>query len=153
MTLQVPIERSWLFQGLHAEALGRIAAAAIERRLPAGEAVFREGDPASDLYVLAEGEVELTYVIHARSPITMKVAHIMPGDVFGWSTLVQNETFTGEARTIVESAVHQISRTSLFEIMDEDPRAGYAIMSRLAQLISKRMSDVRTEIRWFLSSL
>ena len=153
MVATVLLENSWLFQGLPPESFRPIADCAKERRFPAESMIFKEGDPASDLWVLAEGELELVYVIHARSPFPMKIAHIMPGDPFGWSAMARNEKYIGNARPMVDSAVWQIPAARLFEIMDRDPVAGYRIMSRLTQLISRRLHDVRTEVRWFLSSL
>jgi CRP-like cAMP-binding protein len=153
MAFQVPLEGSPFFQGIRAETLGRIAAVAEEVRIPAGAAIFQEGDRASHLYVLGEGGVELTYVIRCRSPITMTIATIAPGEVFGWSALARNETFTGNARAVAESGVYRLPTQRLFPILEEDPAAGYLVMSRLAQIISRRMHDVRTEIRHFLSSM
>jgi CRP-like cAMP-binding protein len=153
MPFQVPLEGSSFFQGLRAETLGRIASIAEAIKLSAGAAIFQEGDRASHLYVLGEGGVELTYVIHCRSPITMTIAMIEPGEVFGWSALARNEIFTGNARAVAESGAYRIPAGGLFPILEDDPAAGYLVMSRLAQIISRRMHDVRTEIRHFLSSM
>jgi hypothetical protein len=37
--------------------------------------------------------------------------------------------------------------------MDQDPPSGYQVMTRLAQLIAKRLRDTRTELRWIQSSI
>ncbi len=153
MALKVSIERSWLFEGLQAGIVSRIAALATERRFPSGKTIFAEGDPANDLYILGEGEVELTYVLHCRSPVTMRIARVAPGEVFGWSALARNEKLTADARTLAESAAYLIPARQLFDVMDSDPKVGYLIMTRLAQLIARRLRDTRTELRWIQSSI
>jgi CRP-like cAMP-binding protein len=153
MPLSVSIEESRVFQGLEPAVLDRITAIAIEKRYSVDDRIFTEGDPASEIYVLSEGQVELVYIIHARSPVPIKIAHLMPGDLFGWSALAGNEKFTGNARAVVESAAFKLPVAPLVEILEAHPAAGYRVMSRMTHIIARRMHDVRSEVRWFLSSL
>ena len=77
---KVPLEESWLFQGLPAAVLGKIRLLASEERFPGGTTIFAEGDPASSHFILGDGEVELTYVLPSRDPVTMRIARVGPGD-------------------------------------------------------------------------
>lgn len=153
MASKIPVEECYLFKGLPAPLLSRISELAKERRYPAGHTIFAEGDPAGDLHILAEGEVELTYVLHSRNPVTMRIARIFPGEVFGWSALARNEKLTADARALADSVAYTVPAQKLFEIMDGDPKIGYTIMTRLSQLIAKRLRDTRTELRWIQSSI
>ena len=54
------LERLSIFAGAGRPALERLAAAAEEVDVPAGEAIVREGDPAEALFVLVEGRVDVT---------------------------------------------------------------------------------------------
>jgi CRP-like cAMP-binding protein len=103
--------------------------------------------------MLREGKVDLTYVIHSRSPVTIKIALIQPGEVFGWSVLAGNAHLTADAHTVCDSSVYLVPGRKLIEIMEGDPASGYRIMSRLVQVTAKRLHDLRAEVRWFLSSL
>jgi predicted MFS family arabinose efflux permease len=53
-------ERLGLFASATRPVLERLAGLAVEERFPAGTAVVREGDEADALFVLLEGEVEVT---------------------------------------------------------------------------------------------
>jgi MFS family permease len=54
------LERLQIFATASRPVLERLAAAATEVAFPAGTAIVREGDPADSLYVLVNGEVEVT---------------------------------------------------------------------------------------------
>jgi CRP-like cAMP-binding protein len=54
------LERLGLFAGARQAAIERLAAACTEVSFAPGEAIVREGDRADALYVLVEGEVEVT---------------------------------------------------------------------------------------------
>jgi hypothetical protein len=54
------LERLQIFATASRPVLERLAAAATEVAFPAGTAIVREGDPADALYVLVNGEVEVT---------------------------------------------------------------------------------------------
>ncbi len=144
---------SWLFEGLPVDVVKKINELAVERKYPSGSTIFSEGDPARDLYILGQGEVELTYVLHCRSPVTMRIARVLPGEVFAWSALAQNEKLTADARALADSTAYLIPADKLLEIMEGDHSVGYKIMARLSQLIAKRLRDTRTELRWIQSSI
>jgi CRP-like cAMP-binding protein len=153
MARKVSLEESWLFAGLPGNVLARIRALAGEERYPASRTIFSEGDLAQKLYILGEGEVELSYVLPCRTPVTMRIARIAPGEIFGWSALARGEKLTADARALTDSAAYLIPAAGLIEVLDSDPPCGYRVMTRLAQLIAKRLRDTRTELRWIQSSL
>jgi cAMP-dependent protein kinase regulator len=47
------------FRGLEPQELDQIAARLIRRQVPAGEAVFREGDPGDAYYIVRQGQAEV----------------------------------------------------------------------------------------------
>ena len=153
MVEKVPVGSCWLFEGLAPAVLERIESITVRERFPSGESIFAEGDPANDLFILGEGEVELSYVLQGRSPVTLRIAHIRPGDVFGWSALARNEKLTADAQTNADSVVWRIPVGPVLEIMDADPAVGYLVMTRLVQLVARRLRDTRSEMRWFQSAM
>ena len=150
---KVPLEESWLFHGLPPAIQGKIRLLATEEHFACDSTIFAEGDPANTLYILGDGEVELTYVLPCRDPVTMRIARVGPGEVFGWSALARGEKMTADARSLCECSAYLINAIPLLEIMDQDPPSGYRVMTRLAQLIAKRLRDTRTELRWIQSSI
>jgi hypothetical protein len=78
----VVLERLSIFAGAGRAALERLAAAAEEVDVPAGEAIIREGEPAEAIFVLVEGLVEVTSRGEAGGePAVLR--EMEPGTYFG----------------------------------------------------------------------
>jgi hypothetical protein len=76
------LERLSIFAGAGRAALERLAAAAEEVDLPAGEVIVREGEPAQAIFVLVEGRVEVTSRGEAGgAPVALR--EMKPGTYFG----------------------------------------------------------------------
>ncbi|MBK6767769.1 MAG: Crp/Fnr family transcriptional regulator [Ardenticatenales bacterium] len=86
-----------LFAGLDAAAMDDIAAAAIERRLEAGEVFFRQAEPAERFFVLVDGRVRLVQVTPDGQQVV--VSFIMPGEGFGLVAVLAGNVYplTAEA--------------------------------------------------------
>jgi MFS family permease len=86
-----------IFAPLSAPALERLADLLERVRVPAGEVIFRQGDPGDRFYITAEGEVEI--VVDERPPVV-----VGPGGYFGEIALLGSipRTATARARTEVE---------------------------------------------------
>lgn len=97
-----------------------------QRDLPAGEALFRKGDPADRLYVIVEGQLRLPEV----------GATLGPGAMLGEMGLFSGEgqrTASAEAVTPVRLA--EITERRIQEIYFDNPGFAY----RLIRLITRRM--------------
>jgi MFS family permease len=76
------LERLSIFAGAGRAALERLAAAAEEVDLPAGEVIVREGEPAQAIFVLVEGRVEVTSRGEGGGePVALR--EMEPGTYFG----------------------------------------------------------------------
>ena len=78
----VRISDCGLFQDLDAGVLKEIEALATERQYGADEAVYAEGDQASELFVLADGEVELSFTVPGHpEALHVAIRRVLPGEV------------------------------------------------------------------------
>ena len=57
-----------------------------------------------------------------------------PGDIIGWSSLVENDTYTASAECLVPVKVLRIEKQRLDEILREDPASGMIFFKNLAAL-------------------
>src|SRR5207247_2392233 len=73
--------RPELFRGLAPESLAEIAAASVTRTLTRGDVLFRQGEPADELYVVQQGR--LAIVTQSPDGRASMVALLEPGDLFG----------------------------------------------------------------------
>ena len=142
------LEQCILFRGLEPGITAKIRRLAKVRNCPCGETLFYEGDPATDLYILKDGRVELTYTLPQDPDTELLITNIGPGENFAWSALAQGETLSSHARAVLDSSAYTIPLDELHEIFLEHPQAGYEVMTILAQQILRRLRETRKELRW-----
>jgi CRP-like cAMP-binding protein len=127
--------QAYLFQGITEMTRQRILESAREESYAQGDFIFRQGDPARHFFLLAEGRVRLSL---GRGGLLAYVASD-PGDLIGWSSLVENETYTAWAECLVPVKVLRIEQQRLDEILHQDPASGMVIFKHLAALIGRRL--------------
>ena len=73
--------------------------------------IYREGDPASPLYLVEEGLVALEMVVPGRGPIT--ILTVGPGEIFGWSSLFYQRPKTSAARALTPTRAEALDSARL----------------------------------------
>ena len=131
------IEEANLFRGLRRQFVEGVQKQLVEESHDAGEFLFRLGEPAEYLYILVEGRVRLS--IGEKGHIALVASGT--GDAFGWSSLLENNTYTASAECLVRSRVTKIARKKLAEFFEQDPATGLQFYKRLAELIAQRLLD------------
>ena len=130
-------EKSYLFAGLNESILKELEGALLEEEYEEGTLIFRQGEAAKHLYVLESGRVRLT--VGGRGPVSMTVRR--PGDVFGWSSVVLNDTYFSTAESLTQTRVRMISGGQLQDIFNKNPADGLKFYRRLARVIRRRLID------------
>ena len=126
------------FSGLREAQLGRVAALGRARSFPQDTRIYTVGDAVDDFYVLADGMVRFTLGLGKRETSAGDI--IRRGDVFGWAPLVE-----GHARRIATAyclspcEVIAIDGGSLTRLMEADCAVGYALMKKLAVLLTSEL--------------
>ena len=126
------------FSGLSKAQLERVAAVGRTRSFPQDTRIYTIGDAVDDFYVLADGMVRFTLGLGKRETSAGDI--IRRGDVFGWAPLVE-----GHARRIATAycltacEVVAIDGAALNRLMEGDPGLGYALMKKLAVLLTSEL--------------
>jgi CRP-like cAMP-binding protein len=126
------------FSGLSKPQLERVAALGRMRSFPQDTRIYTIGDAVDDFYVLADGMVRFTLGLGKRETSAGDI--IRRGDVFGWAPLVE-----GHARRIATAycltacEVVAIDGAALNRLMEGDPGLGYALMKKLAVLLTSEL--------------
>ena len=106
------------------------------------EIIFRAGEPADRFYMLRSGQVLLEQGISDQ--VMACVAAIKPGFSFGWSAMLDDETYTMNAVCETPSEVFSFKTSKINRLFDQDPELGLRMCQRLLVIIKKRL-DIRTE--------
>ena len=128
-------ETAFLFGGMSEETHQKILEAAREESHAQGSFLFHHGDPAGCFYILREGRIRLGL---GESELLAYVASA-PGDIIGWSSLVENEGYTASAECLAPVKVLRIEKTQLDQILREDPASGMIFFKHVAALVGRRL--------------
>jgi CRP/FNR family transcriptional regulator, cyclic AMP receptor protein len=109
------------------------------RRFAAGEALFREGDPANEAFLVQEGRIRLLKRVRMveRSLIVLK-----PGDLFGESALIDSAARNSTAVALSEGTALVLDRTTFRPLLEHYP----SIAIRLLEQLTRRVRDAEDQI-------
>jgi CRP/FNR family cyclic AMP-dependent transcriptional regulator len=109
------------------------------RRFVAGAAIFQEGTPATEVFLLQEGRVRLLKHI-AMADRSMAV--IKPGDMFGEAALLEGGTYGTTAVAVTEGAVLALDRATFRSLLEQHP----LVASRAVDQLVRRLRDAEDQI-------
>ena len=129
-----------LFAGLKGAELERLSAIAQQRTLSAGDYLFLLGDEASWFYIVTSGRVDLCLPMPLRGELKeIAIESVGAGEALGWSALVRPYRFTLSARATETSDVVAFARRALLDLFEAEPRIGYAVLTRISELVGIRL--------------
>jgi CRP/FNR family transcriptional regulator, cyclic AMP receptor protein len=132
------------FATISEASLKAVAMMAKEECVPAGTEFFHERDPADTLRVIVEGEVRIEFTMGNGELRTVDT--LIPGDLVGWSALVEPYKMTAVATASVGTRLIAIEAARLRELCNRDPMLGYRLLGRVAKLLADRLEGARLEL-------
>jgi len=138
------LRRCELFANLDDEELAELAKIGSPETLGADSEVLAEGEAASTVYVVADGKVNVT--MKSRKGQEAVIDEVGPGGMFGWSAVLDDQTFTAAVRTIEDSTLLAFDGDRLRQLFAENHRIGFRIVSNIALVISTRLTNLRSRL-------
>jgi CRP-like cAMP-binding protein len=129
------IQQSDLFWGLNRDFVKKVMNIAEKRSYRKGDFLFHEGDPAANFYILIKGQVKLMIGETSQMVYTVDRA----GEAFGWSSLIERDTYSASGECMEETLLQKIDSRALLNILEQDPINGLIFIKRLAGLIGNRL--------------
>ena len=123
-----------LFKSLGPDTLDAIARIRTTEVFAVGHTVFQPGDFAASLYIMVGGRIDITIKGQERYPLRVD----SPGQVFGWSALVEPRRRRTTARCIQQSEAITIDGDRLMTVLKENPLEALKVMERVAGVIADR---------------
>ncbi|HET7555163.1 MAG TPA: cyclic nucleotide-binding domain-containing protein [Gaiellaceae bacterium] len=133
-----------VFRGLEPAQLELIAGCGSNVHFDQGAVLFREGDAADIFYLVRHGTVALETYVPARGPAMIET--LQPGEVVGWSWLFPPYRWHFDARALTDLRATAFDGACLRGKADADPRLGYDLMSRFAQVLIERLQWTRLRL-------
>lgn len=126
-----------LFGALGEEALHVLASTLHVIPIAAGEAVFREGDAARELYVLLQGEVEV--LKGSRRGTEVRVALLGVGDWFGEMSLLDVQRRSATVRAVAPAELLVFTAKDLDALYRRDLKSYTLLVLNIARGLSRRL--------------
>lgn len=119
-----------------AEAKAGFAAGTTTRTFSAGQTIYVQGEPGTEMYRIVTGSVRLS--VHGIEGREATFLLLEPGDCFGDSSLVDDDPRPQTAEAMVKSELQVLSRASFQHLLVEHPSFTQAIL----RLLSRQMRAV-----------
>ncbi len=143
-TLVSRIGATWFGSGLSEGSVERLAGMAREYETPARARLLREGDETRELSVLVDGRVALTEHVAGRGSVTLLT--VEPGDVFGWSALIEPYKATSTVVSLEPVKVIAFDAASLRDEVHHDCVLASGIYPRLLEALARRLGATRQQL-------
>jgi CRP-like cAMP-binding protein len=125
-----------ILRGVSHPTIDRIAAIAKPLTVDEGEMLYSVGDPARSAYVVASGRLRFSLGGDGRPSAGGTI--IAAGDILGWAALLGNQPRRIATVIALEPCrLLDIEGEALLQILEQEPRAGYLVMQRLAKMITQ----------------
>jgi CRP/FNR family transcriptional regulator, dissimilatory nitrate respiration regulator len=133
-----------------------VRAAAIDRKLKAGEALFRLGDKTAGLCEVIAGRVRMARVDRSGHEVILYVAG--PGETLAEASLF-SQAYHCDAIASTDALVRIYPKAAMLAAFDKDPKAAQAFSATLARQVmnlrtrieQRNIRSARERVRHFLS--
>ncbi|MCP4119708.1 MAG: cyclic nucleotide-binding domain-containing protein [Desulfobacteraceae bacterium] len=153
------VKRFSVFSKVSEEMISRVAKCGEVLDFDPRQRVFAEGDIATALYGVLEGEVELSIMVRDRILKTeikyeeslqsrietieksIVVDSIAAGEIFGWSAMIPPGVLTSTAICSAPTRLLALPARDLKALFDADIHLGFFFMEELSQIVSNRLRN------------
>jgi len=109
------------------------------RRFGAGTVVFRDGEPATEAFLLQEGRVRL---LKQAGRLERSLRVVRPGDLFGESALVRGATRSSTALALDDVVALAFDHATFEQVLATSPE----VSGRVLRQLMRRLRDAEDQI-------
>jgi len=133
-----------IFGELNERELEEVAKLATVEKRGAGSRVIAERGKASMLYLVKEGKVAIRMTSRDGHEVT--IDELGPGELFGWSAVLDHPMFTAAVWTLEDSTFILFDGQQLRRLFEVNNHIGYRVMKSIADVISSRLENLRARL-------
>lgn len=153
------LRRYPFFGGLSMEEISLLAQMGEETAVKNGHYFFKEGETLDHFFLNVSGAIAIVMqlpakgVVHSVSKQYLReyetndvvVSAVGPGEIFGWSGLIEPFAATAAAKATTDGRIVQFNRHKLWDAFNDNYHFGYLMSQKAAQVIRDRLKDLRIE--------
>lgn len=125
--------------------LKAVAMIAEEQTYAKDDEIIQADTPADKLYFLEEGSASNYFIVEdlKGNKKELFIDHINPGEIFGFSALIEPHVYTATVRAEKESRIIKIEGMALRALCQFDPHLSCGLYQATAKVIMQRLKDTR----------
>jgi len=146
------LRRYSFFGGLTDRQLKALSMIAEEKTFESGAIIFEECGIADKIYLLIEGNVDLSYRsidemhTYTTPPKEFYAGNINPGEVFSVSALIEPYTNNATAKASELSHVIMIDAIELRKLLEQDLQLAYNLTRQTVRVMMERLIALRVQL-------
>jgi CRP-like cAMP-binding protein len=110
----------------------------------AGDFIFREGDHTFEMYIIQDGEIEIT---RAYAGEERQLAHLEVGDFFGEASLFDDQPREASAHALTDYRLLRIDHSTFGGMVQDNPEIAVRMMRKLSRRLREREdADLRAAL-------
>jgi CRP-like cAMP-binding protein len=130
----------WIFQNLEAEEIKALSGEALRKKSATGDALFMQGDPTDEMFLIKGGRVKLSKVLEDGTELTLDIRKA--GDFVGENMFSEEGQYPVSAYCLEDTLTCGFSRSQFEELVLQYPRVGLQIIKNLSERIAWLTSRV-----------
>lgn len=140
MDLLSVLSKVELFDGLTPQELADVARICTQHEYRAGQVITSQGETGGELYVIADGFVEVVVSPSGQNPAPRTVVHLGRGQLFGEMALVDYGPRSATVKSIADDTLIQvIDRDDFNRLCEADNHLGFVVMRNMAADLSFKL--------------
>jgi predicted MFS family arabinose efflux permease len=129
------LERTGIFAAAARPVLEALATAATVESVPAGTVVIAEGDPADDLFVVAEGTLSVRS--RGEAGVEQVLRDLHAGDTFGEIGVLERRPRTATVAATTDCELYRIAGEDFLQAVSEAPRMSGLLVQTVAVRLAR----------------
>jgi len=130
----------WIFQNLEPAEVEALSREALRKKSAKGQALFMQGDPADEMFLIKGGLVKLSKVLEDGTELTLDIRKA--GDFVGENMFSEEGQYPVSAYCLEDTLTCGFSRSQFEELVLQHPKVGLQIIKNLSERITCLTSRV-----------
>jgi sulfate permease, SulP family len=144
---ELPLSAMEICSGMSAPQIAALHGHLRRLTLPAGSALFREGDTGDRLYLLARGQITVSIKVRGEVLRNHRLGTYCPGAVLGEMAVLERKPRSADAYVVSDSVVYMLDGAALERMQLENPALHSQFMLNLTRQLIERLRSRTVELR------
>jgi CRP-like cAMP-binding protein len=142
--LTVVLRQHPFLAGLSDEQMATVLGCASNVHFKDGDSAIREGEIANTFYLIRSGRISLQVDVPGKG--SLRIGSTGPGEILGWSWLIYPYRWHFSGVAVADTRAIALDGECLRNKCENDPKLGYAMLKRLAQVMERRLEATRIQL-------